>query len=62
MPTGPLPVKSALVVQTPVDSPGMSSAGLAEAWDQEMRNALAKLTPDGALTGATRELQAGLGA
>ena len=32
-----------------------------ESWDQEMRAAVAKLTPAGSLTGATRELQAGLG-
>jgi hypothetical protein len=30
-------------------------------WDQEMRAARRKLEPEGALTGATRELQAGLG-
>jgi hypothetical protein len=34
----------------------------AELWDQEFRAARRKLEPDGALTGATRELQAGLGA
>lgn len=34
----------------------------AESWDQEMAAARAKLEPEGALTGATRELQAGLGA
>jgi hypothetical protein len=31
-------------------------------WDQEVRSARRKLEPEGALTGATRELQAGLGA
>jgi hypothetical protein len=31
-------------------------------WDQEMGAARRKLEPDGALTGATREMQAGLGA
>src|SRR4029453_11072109 len=35
---------------------------LVELWDQEMRSARRKLEPEGALTGATRELQAGLGA
>jgi hypothetical protein len=30
-------------------------------WDQEVRSARRKLEPEGALTGATRELQAGLG-
>src|SRR5262249_26468792 len=35
---------------------------LGELWDQEMSAARAEIQPDGALTGATRELQAGLGA
>ncbi len=35
---------------------------LAELWEQEQRAARRKLEPEGALTGATRELQAGLGA
>ncbi len=35
---------------------------LGDLWDQEMRAARGKLEPEGALTGATRELQAGLGA
>jgi hypothetical protein len=35
---------------------------LAEIWDQEVRSARRKLEPEGALTGATRELQMGLGA
>ncbi len=34
---------------------------LGEIWDQEMRAARRKLEPEGALMGATRELQAGLG-
>src|SRR5262249_55486935 len=33
---------------------------VAELWDQEMQGARAQLEPDGALVGATRELQAGL--
>ena len=40
----------------------LTHAALAELWDQEQRAARRKLEPDGALTGATRELQAGLGA
>jgi hypothetical protein len=32
-----------------------------ELWDQEVRSARRKLEPDGAVTGATRELQLGLG-
>jgi hypothetical protein len=35
---------------------------LADVWDQEIRSARRKLEPEGALTGATRELQSGLGA
>lgn len=34
---------------------------LGELWEQEFRSARRKLEPEGALTGATRELQAGLG-
>jgi len=37
-------------------------SALSELWEQELRSARRKLEPDGALTGATRELQAGLGA
>jgi hypothetical protein len=36
-------------------------SSLQELWDQEMRAARRKLEPEGALMGATRELQAGLG-
>jgi hypothetical protein len=42
--------------------PGMSSTAMLELWAQEERSARRKLEPEGALTGATRELQAGLGA
>jgi hypothetical protein len=38
-----------------------SGPNLKELWDQELRAARRKLEPDGALTGATRELQGGLG-
>jgi hypothetical protein len=72
VPTGQVPpqVKSVMVVVTPPVQPGRetrpavarSQAQLAELWDQEMQSALTKLAPEGALTGATRELQAGLGA
>jgi hypothetical protein len=55
----PVPVKSVVVVNaTPTPAAKMP---LAELWDQEVRAARRKLEPDGALTGATRELQAGLG-
>jgi hypothetical protein len=43
-------------------APPTPSLNLMELWDQEMRSARRKLEPEGALTGATRELQAGLGA
>ena len=43
-------------------SPASPLESLAELWDQEQRAARRKLEPEGALTGATRELQAGLGA
>jgi hypothetical protein len=47
----------------PTTSAGtLTPAGMAELWAQEERAALRKLMPDGALTGATREIQAGLGA
>jgi hypothetical protein len=68
-------VKSVIVVQTPpveslpmaipLDDPPPSTAppkagSLGDLWDQELRSARRKLEPEGALTGATRELQAGL--
>jgi hypothetical protein len=59
LPAQQLPVKSAVVVQARPQ--GAPAAGAGESWDQEVRNAVTKLTPAGALTGATRELQAGLG-
>jgi hypothetical protein len=40
----------------------LTPAVLVELWEQEQRAARRKLEPEGALTGATRELQAGLGA
>jgi hypothetical protein len=61
----PVKVKSVVVVETPAASPKPPKAkidNLGEVWDQEMRAARRKLEPEGALTGATRELQAGLGA
>jgi hypothetical protein len=69
----PPAVKSAVIVETPAvpPAPGPDSTSVAqpgprinltELWEQEVRSARRKLEPDGALTGATRELQAGLGA
>jgi hypothetical protein len=40
----------------------INTAALHDVWDQDMCSARRKLEPDGALTGATREMQAGLGA
>ncbi|MFN4259321.1 MAG: hypothetical protein ACK4RK_08475 [Gemmataceae bacterium] len=52
---------------SPAVSPASSAAPsasphLGELWEQELRTARRQLEPEGALTGATRELQAGLGA
>jgi hypothetical protein len=43
-------------------SSALTHESLVELWQQEQRAARRKLEPEGALTGATRELQAGLGA
>ena len=63
---GALPVKSVVVVEVPVQSPALPRASadaldLVGMWQQALVEAKAKLEPEGALTGATRELQAGLG-
>ncbi|HKI30645.1 MAG TPA: hypothetical protein VKA46_02045 [Gemmataceae bacterium] len=67
-------VKSVVVVQSPAGrapqaasqvvgaKPQAAPTNLGDQWDQELRGARRKLEPEGALTGATRELQAGLGA
>ncbi len=57
----PVPVIAGAAIGPRV-GPASSLLPLAETWDQEMKAARAKLAPEGALTGATRELQAGLGA
>ncbi|MFO0803763.1 MAG: hypothetical protein U0791_11675 [Gemmataceae bacterium] len=51
-------------VPVPVPDAGILNPGtsLIDLWQQEQRAARRKLEPEGALTGATRELQAGLGA
>jgi hypothetical protein len=59
-------VKSFIEVETPAEVPSAADAqpqalAFGDLWDQEVRSARRKLEPDGALTGATRELQAGLG-
>jgi hypothetical protein len=45
----------------PVSSRSPAPVQLGELWKQEMQAARQKLEPEGSLTGATRELQAGLG-
>jgi hypothetical protein len=61
-----LPFPPAVVADepaSPVVTPAViTHAALVELWEQEQRTARRKLEPDGSLTGATRELQAGLGA
>lgn len=60
-------VKAAEVITTVpeiepgVPRSGLSPAALADMWETEYRSARRKLEPDGALTGATRELQSALG-
>jgi hypothetical protein len=65
-------VKSVLVVEaaaagpkqlhgTQYSVPSTSAPNLTDLWDQETRSARRKLEPEGALTGATREVQAALG-
>jgi hypothetical protein len=56
----PSAVKSAVIVEAPA-APPTATPALGELWEQEVRAARRKLEPEGALTGATRELQAGLG-
>jgi len=73
----PPEVKSIVVVESPtpgapspIKDQGDSSLSLSPClpvslsvmWDQELRAARRRLEPEGALTGATRELQSGLGA
>ncbi len=59
----PPEVKSVVVVHSTPKSSGEKTAApsVGDQWDQEVRSARRKLEPEGALTGATRELQAGLG-
>lgn len=54
-------VAASTLTTAPNPPPPTSPISLRELWDQEMRAARRKLEPEGALTGATRELQAGLG-
>jgi hypothetical protein len=57
------PTEAVVQVSRPVSAaaPGVVP-NLVETWEQAVREAQEKLAPEGSLTGATRELQAGLGA
>jgi hypothetical protein len=56
-------VKSVVVVETPAaESNPAVPVNLDETWEQQLRDAQDRLLSEGALTGATRELQGGLGA
>ncbi len=62
-----VPVATAVDDVVPMPTPAkpaqpMTSAAMLELWAAEERSARRKLEPEGALTGATRELQSGLGA
>jgi hypothetical protein len=58
----PPAVKSAVIVEAPATPPAAPAGGIPELWEQQIGAARQQLEPAGALTGATRELQAGLGA
>jgi hypothetical protein len=64
-PQPPAPVTPARSTTTSggdgAEAPAAGSLNLLESWEQEMGSARRKLEPEGALTGATREMQAGLG-
>lgn len=56
----PVPVPAPVAMEKPRRDVS-ARGGLAEMWEQEWRAARRKLEPEGALTGATRELQGALG-
>ncbi len=61
--TDDVPVASAVEEEiAPMSAPTLTSTAMLELFAQEERSARRKLEPEGAMTGATRELQAGLGA
>src|SRR5207248_6329054 len=57
----PAPAPAAAEPAAAVPAAATSRPALLEVWDQEVRAAKRRLEPEGALTGATRELKAGLG-
>jgi len=58
----PEPTEPLTRVSPAAKSSTLTHAALVDLWEQEHRAARRKLEPEGSLTGATRELQAGLGA
>jgi hypothetical protein len=58
----PAPAAPAPMLASAPAAARLSGEAIVELWEQECRAARRKLEPEGALTGATRELQAGLGA
>jgi hypothetical protein len=56
--------KAQAAASSPIPAPRRRAAAaeFQEIWEQELRSARRQLEPDGAIAGATRELQAGLGA
>jgi hypothetical protein len=58
---GPAASSAPAPPSTPVAALPRAMPNLQELWEQELRAARRKLEPEGALTGATRELQLGLG-
>lgn len=63
VPSGPTPPEVATTTSPVAATPAaLTQEALLELWEQEQRAARRQLEPEGALTGATRELQAGLGA
>lgn len=58
----PEPAAPPRMIQAPSAGVSLAPTNLGELWQQALTEAHGKLSPEGSLTGATRELQAGLGA
>src|SRR5207302_1087910 len=59
---GETPARNGSTDHSESGRPSISIESLSDLWDQEQRMARRRLEPEGALLGATRELQGGLGA
>src|SRR5207253_10685767 len=59
---GETPARNGSTDHSESGRPSISIESLSDLWDQEQRMARRRLEPESALIGATRELQAGLGA